>query len=75
MLADFQKADAFWADFFSKHIDGSDQELADALENCGFTSKIHDRRTVVIMPTTALLHLYDEVEGFGDNEELARRTV
>ena len=80
VLTAFTNARVFWDRFLAANANASEEELATALgrEQISFElavdSKNHDRAFAKeIMPATAFASLYDEVRGFDQNEELAKR--
>ena len=75
----FRQAKEFWDGFFRDHALDTVADLATALgsaqyryENLCDWDRAFAKET---MATTALGSLYNDVDGFGDNQELAERVV
>ena len=78
VLDAFTKAKTFWNDFFVRHAGASEVDLAKALgnEQIKFEWAITDGDRAFakeVMAVTAFASIYDEVRGFDQNEELAKR--
>ena len=78
VLDAFIMARTFWDKFFAAHANDTEDELAEALgkEQLSFEWAITDGDRAFakeVMPATAFASIYDEVRGFDQNEELAKR--
>lgn len=73
----FQAAQTFWDNFFVQYDGLSDDELAKQLSDSQFSyERLFDGERSIAKETmalTAIASLYDEQEGFADNQERARR--
>ena len=79
VVSDFQQAVEFWRERCRGWGDLREQDLANEIANAQipFEFELKGNRYFAksIMPTSMLAALYDDQDGFGDNESFARKLV